>query len=309
MNYLRAIPAVFAALTLGGCANPGAAMSSPPTLLRGIPVGGLGFPVGTDITIEGTFPYGKGGDIHPPDGAVFPAGGKVEGSFMFVEAVNGRKLAEPVYVMLIEGNGATLPANRFTGRFSVRGYETFKLTGTPPAVAAASKESGESFTETQRGWEVTFEFAPLSSFAAVDSGAMKPIEGPAFSAPHWNMPTGDLGFPLGEYLAIEGVKVPESMNNPLSLKVDRVNGRKLDLPLLISISGKAGDLQDGMRYTVKGYETAGMDGQAPALEAAIKAADPTAPPAQRLWAVTSWFVALAEAKKSATEVPLPAIAE
>ncbi len=64
---------------------------------------------------------------------------------MLVGTVNGRKLAEPVKVTLIEGNGATLPANRFTGRFSVRGYETFELNGTPPAVVAAAKESERRF--------------------------------------------------------------------------------------------------------------------------------------------------------------------
>ena len=80
---------------------------------------------------------------------------------------------------------------------------------------------------------------------------------------------GKLGFPLGTYLRIEGVRAEEGKGAPSILMVDTVNGKKLDTPIGIRIE-KLDSLPRGPRCILRGYETGKMVGVPPAVIEAAK---------------------------------------
>jgi hypothetical protein len=104
-----------------------------------------------------------------------------------------------------------------------------------------------------------------------------------------DVPIGSLGYCLGSYLTVEGVMNRELKTGPL--RVDRINGQRLRVAVDITVANLV--LPDGVRCVLKGYETATMIGQPPAVAAAAKEAgrEPTAGP-QAAWQVHMEFVAL-----------------
>jgi aldose 1-epimerase len=114
-----------------------------PTLRWGeLPVGMLGFPVGSYLTIEGTRTDGM----------------KTGERTLLVDTVNGVKLAEPFGIWI--ENIDSLPY----GRCVLKGYETLRMIGPPPAYFAAAKEAGREDTTTtpQAGWQVDWYFVATS---------------------------------------------------------------------------------------------------------------------------------------------------
>jgi hypothetical protein len=105
-------------------------------------------------------------------------------------------------------------------------------------------------------------------------------------------PIGSLGHPLGAYLTIEGVIdriIPEPTTRPL--RVDRVNGRKLREPVEITVDNL--HLPGGVRCILKGYETARMVGQPPAVVAAAREAGEEPPPGPAAgWGLHPEFIVL-----------------
>ncbi|HEY2838174.1 MAG TPA: hypothetical protein VGJ26_03445, partial [Pirellulales bacterium] len=85
---------------------------------------------------------------------------------------------------------------------------------------------------------------------------------------------------LGEYLTIEGVKDEGGKVEYGSLVVDTVNGKKLDKPISIMVTGAyiadhnlrpaSLDLSAKQRCVFKGFESGSMIGVPPAILAAAK---------------------------------------
>jgi hypothetical protein len=108
-----------------------------------VPIGSLGFPVGSYLTIEGM----RGGD-----------GGKGGGArWLLVDTINGQKLAEPVGIWIEKTE--TLPKDT---RCVLKGYETFEMMGDAPAYEAAAKEAGRNISAPQFAYQVHLFFVTMS---------------------------------------------------------------------------------------------------------------------------------------------------
>ena len=71
---------------------------------------------------------------------------------------------------------------------------------------------------------------------------------------------GELGAPLGTYMTVEGVRVPDpSKADELLIQVDTVNGKKRDIPLTIAVRGMDRPVM-GAHCVLRGYEWGGMEG-------------------------------------------------
>lgn len=105
-----------------------------------------------------------------------------------------------------------------------------------------------------------------------------------------DVPIGGLGHPLGTYLTIEGVREEEGKVGVCTLRVDTINGKKLDKPTSIWIDNL--DLPPKMRLAIKGYETMRMVGAPPAAEAAAAEAGKPFVPPQLGWQVQCYFIAI-----------------
>ena len=74
------------------------------------------------------------------------------------------------------------------------------------------------------------------------------------------IPTGKLGFKLGTYLAIEGVRQTNGVKTGThTIVVDTVNGKKCDQPVSIEVANIS-TLPEGVRCKINGYETGRMIG-------------------------------------------------
>ena len=120
--------------------------------------------------------------------------------------------------------------------------------------------------------------------------ALRPARGVSTWPPvlrNGEIPIGSLGHSLGSTLTIEGIV--ERTLVP-SLRVDRVNGRKL--PEMVRIPVDAPSLTADRRYILKGYETVRMIGLAPAAVAVAKEAGKPVPAVQAAWSLQLEFVVL-----------------
>lgn len=107
----------------------------------GQPPAFLGHPLGAYLAIEG----------------VRAESGKVGVRTLLVDTVNGKKLDRPVGVWI--ENVAALPKDR---RCILRGYESGKMIGTPPAKIQAAKEAGREIKLPQAGWQFFHYFVVIS---------------------------------------------------------------------------------------------------------------------------------------------------
>lgn len=123
-----------------------------------IPKGRLGHPLGTYLTIEG----------------VRAEAGKVGTQTLLVDTINGKKLDEPIGVWI--DNVASLPKGELC---VIKGYESGKMIGTPPAAIEAAKEAGKDITVPQAGWQFYRFFVMTSSVepeGLVEKAKMKTVE-------------------------------------------------------------------------------------------------------------------------------------
>jgi len=112
---------------------------------NGIPIGTLGFPIGSYLTIEG---------VKAKQNPMIMA----NQDLCLVETVNGIKLAKPVTIEIEKAKGWS---NNVP--FVFKGYETFGMVGTPPAEEAAAKEAGrKDFMPMQVVWHLSFYFVVTS---------------------------------------------------------------------------------------------------------------------------------------------------
>jgi hypothetical protein len=128
-----------------------------------------------------------------------------------------------------------------------------------------------------------------------------PSESKSIKLDSHGVPFGTLGFPVGSYLTIEGVKEkPQILQNQHWL-VDTVNGSKLTKPVSIDVEHismidwtnnvDTRSLPDGQRFIFKGYETLEMIGTSPGLKAAAKESGQGVPAIQQdLWHLYFYFV-------------------
>ena len=127
-----------------------------PVLRTGVvPIGSLGLPLGAYVTIDG----------------VRLDGGKVGTSTHRVDAVNGRKLPEPAAIWV---DNLKLPKDT---RCKLKGYESARMIGKPPAKFAAAKENGKDEPAPQAAWQVQLYFVALS--VVEPQGLQVPDEGDA----------------------------------------------------------------------------------------------------------------------------------
>ncbi len=134
------------------CGEQGA-QPKPPTIHTGdVPIGSLGFPVGSYLTIEG----------------VRVEGPKTGGRTLRVDTVNGTKLPEAVTVGV--ENIDALPRDV---RCVLRGYETLQMVGSPPAYLAAAKEAGHETAAPQAGWQIRLYFVATSAVSPSDLNVKK----------------------------------------------------------------------------------------------------------------------------------------
>ena len=94
-----------------------------------MPMGRLGFPLGTYLTIEGR--------RHER--------GKIAKGTLMVDTVNGKSIEVPIAVPIENLRGGVLPPDT---RCVMRGYESGRMIGIPGEVARA-----EGLTVTQAAWQ------------------------------------------------------------------------------------------------------------------------------------------------------------
>jgi hypothetical protein len=75
------------------------------------------------------------------------------------------------------------------------------------------------------------------------------------------VPIGILGYRLGAYLTIEGIRAEKGKVGTNTLLVDKVNGKKLDMPVSLWVDNlEYPGLPKGERCILRGYESGKMIG-------------------------------------------------
>jgi hypothetical protein len=128
-----------------------------------------------------------------------------------------------------------------------------------------------------------------------------PAESKSIKLDNRGVPFGTLGFPVGSYLTIEGVKEKQQKLPNQHWLVDTVNGRKLNKPVSIDVERVSmidwtnnvdtRSLPDDQRFIFKGYETLEMMGIPPGIEAAANESGQGVPAIQQgAWRLDYFFV-------------------
>jgi hypothetical protein len=145
MNITRILIIPMFLLSLVAVSGDPVVQTNQPALHTGdVPIGSLGAPVGSYLTIEGLRFDGM----------------KTGFQTLLVDTVNGDKLNKPVAIGV--ENIDALPKDV---RCVLKGYETFQMVGPPPAYFAAAKEAGREVTRPQAGWQVRLFFMATSVVA------------------------------------------------------------------------------------------------------------------------------------------------
>lgn len=106
------------------------------------------------------------------------------------------------------------------------------------------------------------------------------------------VPVGRLGFPLGTYLRIEGVRVDGLKHGERTLLVDTINGKKLGRPMDVAIEN-VDSLPKGTRCILRGYEMGQMIGTPPAVEQAAREENRVITLPQAGWGFRQYFIVIA----------------
>lgn len=124
-------------------------MAATPSVLDGreVPFGRLGYRLGSYLTIEGKRADG------PKSGT----------QTLLVDMINGKRVANPIGIWI---DNANLPP-KFA--CTIKGYETIRTLGIPPARIVAARETGKHIDLPQAGWQVQPYFVALSDVAITDA--------------------------------------------------------------------------------------------------------------------------------------------
>ena len=118
-----------------------------PTIRTGeVPLGLLGRPLGEYLTIEGV--------RYEPKPALMLDTSRT----LLVDTVNGKKLPKPIQVHV-----ATVRVLPQEGRCVLKGYESGRMRGTPPAAFKAAKEAGKPIEPGTLVWGWQFHFVATSA--------------------------------------------------------------------------------------------------------------------------------------------------
>ena len=99
-------------------------------------------------------------------------------------------------------------------------------------------------------------------------------------------PMGSLGYPVGTYLQIEGLRQEHGKVGTRTLTVDTISGEKLKEPITIWIENLKGTgLPSGKRCMLRGYESARMMG----LPDEVAKAE-NLPVPQAMWQMQRYFI-------------------
>lgn len=136
-----------------------------PTINDGdVPIGHLGFPMGTYLTIEGV--------------VVHRVALRSE-TYVKVDTVNGRRLPEPRGIW-VEGLYGMSDGTRCV----VKGYENGFMCGLPPGRIQADKEAGKQTIQVQQVWGFMWNFVATS----IDSPQGVPLGGQRSWPPAGSLP-------------------------------------------------------------------------------------------------------------------------
>jgi hypothetical protein len=147
-NVLVLVLLIFA--TRPAYADPNAQASRPTASILHpgeVPIGSLGFPLGSCLTLEG----------HRVDGS------KSGTQSLRIDTINGKRLDIPIGIWV---DNVDLPPPEF--RCSLKGYESARMLGVPPAVQQAAREAGRDISLPQAGWQVQLYFVALTHVALRD---------------------------------------------------------------------------------------------------------------------------------------------
>jgi hypothetical protein len=170
-------------------------------------------------------------------------------------------------------------------------------------VACAGVGAGGLLYRAQAAAPPTTPKDPERSSVRVAGGRLAPVpaERPREEPVRPHPPGSLLGAPLGEYLTIEGVRLEGGKVETGTLRVDTIDGKKLDKPVTVvvrsldyrAMTTRAVRLPAKQRCVLKGYESGEMVGMAPAVLAAAKEQGrKDVMPSQAVWHWRSYFVAL-----------------
>ncbi len=82
---------------------------------------------------------------------------------LLIDRINGKRLDHPIGIWV---DNMDLPPAQF--RCILKGYETVRMLGTPPAVEQAAREAGKDISLPQAGWKMQLYFVALSDVALKD---------------------------------------------------------------------------------------------------------------------------------------------
>jgi hypothetical protein len=134
-------PTVFVAIMVVAGSSGAIAEDKPLVLHSGrVPIGSLGHPLGSYLTVEGV-------RLDAPKTGV---------STLRIDAINGQKLGMPVDIWI---DNLDLPKEK---RCKIKGYETMRMIGKPPAESDAEEEQGKPAPQPQAAWQVQLYFVALS---------------------------------------------------------------------------------------------------------------------------------------------------
>jgi len=233
-----------------------------------IPMGRLGYPMGTYLTISGK---------------IYKRDSKPQYRFT-VDTINGVQLKSPVDIYIRNIKETDLPKEEM---WSIRGYESGEMIGIPNSVAKA-----ENIPLKQPPWTFHKYFIMTSIVQTNSISESMPTKQKGYAhgqAKETIMPMGHLGYPLGTYLTIEGVttNLDKARTQIEALIVDKINETKLITPTGIWISniGSFGLLPKGERCVLKGYESGQMIGVPDEV-----AKTENLPPNQACWQFYKYFI-------------------
>ena len=146
---MRTILALLTCIPICGCNTTSLRRDAPAhrqaSAPQDIPMGILGYPVGTAIEIEGVREREHG---------------KFASQILVVDTLNGQKLATPIKVWIHNAKRPGLPTKT---RCVLRGYETGLMVGTPPALLRENQINTNPFDwQLQRRFVITSIVEPES---------------------------------------------------------------------------------------------------------------------------------------------------
>jgi hypothetical protein len=240
-----------------------------------VPTGTLGVPLGQLVLLEGARPEG------PKTGVCT----------LKVEKVDGKALTSPVSIRV---DNVDLPKD---ARCVLRGYETMRMIGSPPAYEQFARLKDEPPPNMpQAAWQT------FCSFVALEAVEPKSLE---IKKPGADPPAiGRLGVPLGQLVLLEGARAEGPKTGVRTFKIEKIDGKALTSPVSIRVDNV--DLPKDARCVLRGYETIRMIGSPPAYEQFARLKDEPPPNVpQAAWQIFSSFVALEAVEPKSLEINKP----